>query len=133
MILSFNSSPIIKQYLNIKKNYKNILLFYQVGDFYELFFDDAKKISNLLNLKLSFKKFVKYKSVPMSGIPVHCYKKYLIKLIKLGQSVAICNQIDNLIGKNNLKYRKVVKIITPGTISENYFLNKKKYNYIVSI
>ncbi len=129
-----NYSPIIKQYLNIKKKYKNFLLFYQIGDFYELFFKDAEEVSNLLNFQLTYKRFVKYDNVPMAGIPIHCYKKYIIKLIKLGKSIAICNQIDNLIDyKNKLKLRKVIKIITPGTISENYYLNKKSDNYIASI
>ncbi len=130
-------SPIIEQYLNIKKKYKNILLFYQIGDFYELFYDDAIKISNLLNLNLTEKKFVKHKNVPMAGIPICSYKKYVLKLVRLGESIAICNQIDdnNVYYNNNkkIKLRKVIKIVTPGTISESFYLNKKKDNYISCI
>ncbi len=132
MLYKEKLSPIIKQYLNIKKKYKNILLFYQIGEFYELFYDDAIKISSLLNLNLTEKKFVKHKNVPMAGIPIFSYKKYVLKLIKLGESIAICNQINNNIinNSNKIKNRRVVKIITPGTISESYYLNKKKDNYI---
>ncbi len=128
-----NVSPIINQYLNIKKKYKNILLFYQIGDFYELFYEDAKKISSLLNLHLTIKKFVKHENVPMAGIPIRSYKKYIIKLINLGESVVICNQINDFKDNSKLKERRVIKIITPGTISESNFLNSKNDNFIASI
>ncbi len=133
--MSIYLSPIIKQYLNIKKRYKKILLFYQIGDFYELFYDDAIKISNLLNLKLTFKKFVKQKNVPMAGLPLKSSKRYILKLIKLGESVVICNQVNNSLKNKDLslKKRKVFKIITPGTISESYYIGKKYDNLISCI
>ncbi len=131
--MCLNLSPIIKQYLKIKKKYPNLLVFYQVGDFYELFFDDAKRISCLLNIVLTEKKFVKQNNVPMAGVPVHSYKKYILKLIKLGESIVICDQINNNIKNNKLIKRKVVKIITPGTVSDDDFLDFDKDNFIVSV
>ncbi len=126
--------PIIKQYLKIKKKYPKILLFYQIGDFYELFFDDAKKVSFLLNISLTKKKFVKQKDVPMAGIPLRTSDIYISKLINLGESIVLCNQV---IDKNNLNKklinRKVVRIITPGTVSEDKFLDNLKDNYIAAI
>ncbi len=127
--------PIIKQYLNIKKKYPDILVFYQIGDFYELFYDDAKKISSLLNLTLTEKIFVKQNNVPMAGIPVKFVDNYIYKLICLGESVVLCNQIlefDNIKNKNLIK-RKVIRIITPGTVSEEKYLNNFKDNYIAAI
>ncbi len=131
--------PIMKQYLNIKKKYKNILLFYQIGDFYELFYDDAIKISSLLNIKLTKKNFVNQINVPMSGIPICNSESYIFKLIKLGESVALCcqdnydNKGDFVFNSNKLINRKVVRVITPGTVSEENFLDCNKDNYIASI
>ncbi len=127
--------PIIDQYLKIKKKYPKILLFYQIGDFYELFYDDAKKISSLLNITLTKKIFVRQKNVPMAGIPICSVESYIYKLISLGESIALCNQIIevNNTKNNKLIKRKVIRIITPGTISEERFLNELKDNYIAAI
>ncbi len=127
--------PIIKQYLKIKSKYPKILLFYQIGDFYELFFDDAKKVSCLLDINLTKKKFVKQKSVPMAGVPLRTADIYISKLIKLGESVVLCNQIidkDNFLNKKLIK-RKVIRVITPGTVSEDKYLNDFKDNYIAAV
>ncbi len=134
-ILNVNMVPIIKQYLKIKKKYPKILLFYQIGDFYELFYDDAKKVSYLLNISLTKKKFVRQKDVPMAGVPLRTADMYISKLINLGESVVLCNQVldeKNDINKK-LIVRKVARIITPGTVSEDKFLNSFKDNYIASI
>ncbi len=126
-------TPIMKQYLDIKSNYLDFLLFYQMGDFYELFYDDAKKVSSLLNITLTKRCFVNQGCIPMAGIPISSSKNYILRLIKLGESVAICDQ-DKF--KNNLNLskklidRKVTRIYTPGTISEDSFLNYKKDNLI---
>ncbi len=127
--------PIIKQYLKIKKKYPEILLFYQIGDFYELFFEDAKKISYLLNISLTEKKFVKQKNVPMAGVPLRTADIYISKLINLGESVVLCNQIidQNICLNKKLIKRKVVRVITPGTVTEDKFLVDSKDNYIASI
>ncbi len=128
-------TPIIKQYLSIKSKYLDTLLFYQVGDFYEFFYDDAKKISSLLNITLTSRNYVNYEKIPMAGIPVDSSKNYILKLIKMGESVVICNQIytkSNYFSKE-LMQRKVVRVITPGTVSDNSFLNDKVDNLIVSL
>ncbi len=127
--------PIIEQYLKIKKKYPKILVFYQIGDFYELFFEDAKKISCLLNISLTEKKFVKQNNVPMAGVPLRTADVYISKLISLGESVVLCNQItdDNFFLSKKLIKRKVVRIITPGTVTEDKFLSDSKDNYIAAI
>ncbi len=133
--MSKKITPIIKQYLNIKKLYPNMLLFYQIGDFYEFFYDDAIKVSNLLNIVLTEKKF---NNIPMSGFPLFSADNYILKLINLGESVVLCNQVDdnNIVEfnkSNKLIDRVVTKIITPGTITKDYFLNSNKDNYISSL
>ncbi len=130
-----NLPPLIQQYLHIKSKYLNTLLFFQVGDFYELFYDDAKEISFLLGIKLTKKKFSKYEDIYMSGIPISVSENYIYKLLNLGKSIAICEQIN--FNKNNcdgkLIKRKVVRVITPGTVLEDKYLIKNKDNVIVCI
>ena len=125
-------TPMIKQYLNIKKEYKDIILFYRMGDFYELFFEDAKKVSKLLDITLTYKDKKKDKKIPMAGIPYHSVENYLSKLIKNGESIAICEQIGEAI-KGSPMERKVTRVITPGTITEDNLLSKNFDNYILSI
>lgn len=127
-------TPVIKQYLKIKKKYSNILLFYRMGDFYELFYEDAKKISQLLNITLTQRGFSAGQSVPMAGIPCNSLHTYLKKLLFLGESIAICEQIGKKLNKsNNLIPRKVIRVVTPGTISEESLLKDKKDNIIASL
>ncbi|QCI17238.1 DNA mismatch repair protein MutS [Buchnera aphidicola (Aphis helianthi)] len=126
-------TPMIKQYLSIKSNYPNMLLFYQMGDFYELFYDDAKRISKLLKITLTQKGYSNKNIIPMAGIPCHTSEYYLSKLVKLGESIAICDQIKNEYYKNKLIHRKVVRVITPGTITEEIFLEENQDNFIASI
>ncbi len=127
----------MKQYLSIKSKYSNFFLFYQIGDFYELFYDDARKISVLLNLTLTNKNFVKHENVPMAGVPVNSVDYYVLKLINLGESVVICDQVNNFVINNCVKKklidRKVVRIITPGTISDDIYLKEHNDNVISSV
>lgn len=126
-------TPFIQQYLSIKKKYSNILLFYQMGDFYELFYNDAKKISNLLGITLTNKGISSGKIIPMAGIPCKTVNNYLFKLISLGESIALCNQIDNICKDNGLIKRKVVRVFTPGTIIEEDLLYNKENNILAAI
>ncbi len=128
-------SPIIKQYLNIKSKYLDVLLFFQVGDFYELFYDDAKKISSLLNITLTKKKFVKQESVFMAGVPVSKHTNYVARLISLGESVAICDQVldKSHCNNKNLIKRIVTRVITPGTVIEDKYLDSGKDNLIICV
>ncbi|QFQ32592.1 DNA mismatch repair protein MutS [Buchnera aphidicola (Aphis fabae)] len=126
-------TPMIKQYLSLKSKYPDMLLFYQMGDFYELFYDDAKRISKLLKITLTKKGYSNNNIIPMAGVPCHTAEYYLAKLVKLGESIAICDQIKDEIFENKLIHRKVVRIITPGTITDEAFLEDNQDNFIGSI
>ncbi|HMI76841.1 MAG TPA: DNA mismatch repair protein MutS, partial [Buchnera sp. (in: enterobacteria)] len=126
-------TPMIKQYLLLKSQYPNMFLFYKMGDFYELFYHDAKKISKLLNITLTKRGFSAGKIIPMSGIPCNSVNVYLKKLIELGESVAICDQMEEVeYGKKLLK-RKVVRVVTPGTVTDDVFLKDNQDNLIAAM
>nr|WP_168895037.1 DNA mismatch repair protein MutS [Enterobacteriaceae endosymbiont of Donacia tomentosa] len=128
-------TPMMKQYFQLKKQYPTILLFYRLGDFYEMFYDDAKKASKLLNIVLTKRGKLNGKPIPMAGIPIHSVENYLLKLIKLGESVAICEQIfnKNKLSKIKILERKIVRIITPGTVSDDILLNNNIDNLLAAI
>ncbi|CAA3706939.1 DNA mismatch repair protein MutS [Candidatus Portiera aleyrodidarum] len=130
----YNTTPIITQYLKIKNKYKNILLLYRLGDFYEFLFEDAHQASSLLNIRLTSKGKYNNKPIPMAGIPFHSINTYLKRIITSGISVAICEQIHNKKTTNTkLIERKVIRVITPGTIYEENLLDENKDNLILSI
>lgn len=122
-----NVTPMIRQYLDIKKKYKDAVLFFRVGSFYEMFFDDAIEVSKLLNLTLT-----KRENVPMCGVPYHTSKEYIRKLILFDKKVAICEQASNSTSGGPLE-REVVEVITPGVIIDEDFLNDDINNYLVAI
>lgn len=127
-------TPMIQQYLILKEKYPDTLLLYRVGDFYELFYDDAKKVSKLLNIALTTKGYSAGKKVPMSGFPFHSLDNYLSKLIKFGESAAICEQIESKKSSSSSIFRReVVRIITPGTVSEEFLLNELNDNIIAAV
>lgn len=129
-------TPIIKQYLEIKNNYKDMILLYRVGDFYEFYYDDAIKVSEILNITLTKRNYSNSPPIPMAGFPCHVLDNYLIKLIKHGESLAICEQLNGDVdykNKEGIIKRKVVRIITPGTICEDTLLNTNRENIIGSI
>ncbi|WP_424632523.1 DNA mismatch repair protein MutS [Borreliella lusitaniae] len=122
-----NVTPMIRQYLDIKKKYKDAIIFFRVGSFYEMFFDDAIEASKLLNLTLT-----KRENVPMCGVPCHTSKEYIRKLILFDKKVAICEQLSNSTSVGPLE-REVVEVITPGVIIDEDFLNDDANNYLVAI
>ena len=126
-------TPMMQQYLKIKAEFPNMLVFYRMGDFYELFFDDAKRASQLLDLSLTARGRACGEPIPMAGLPYHAVDNYLIKLVKLNQSVAICEQIGDPATSKGPVERKVVRIITPGTITEDNLLEDRKDNLLASI
>ncbi|QJC28994.1 DNA mismatch repair protein MutS [Enterobacteriaceae endosymbiont of Plateumaris rustica] len=133
-IKNIKCTPIMQQYFKIKKQYPNILLFYRMGDFYEMFFKDAKKVSKILNIVLTQRGTFNDKPIPMAGIPFHSLENYLSKLINLGESVAICEQINNINKTpNKILERKIVRIITPGTVSDDFLLKNNQDNLLASI
>ena len=125
-------TPMMEQYLKIKSHYPNTLLFYRMGDFYELFYDDAKKAAKLLDITLTSRGKSRGTSIDMAGIPYHSVENYLIKLVKKGISVAICEQIGSVNHKSLIK-REVVRVITPSTISEENFLAHDDNNILMAI
>lgn len=126
-------SPGLRQYLKIKSDYPNILLFYHVGDFYELFFDDARKISRLLDITLTRRGSSNGEPVPMAGVPIHAADNYIARLVRLGESIAICNQIGTSETASGPVHREVVRVITPGTLIEDNLLEEHRDNLIVAI
>lgn len=123
----------IKQYLSLKSEYLDMLLFYQMGDFYELFYEDVKRVSELLKITLTKKGYLNNKIIPMAGIPCHTANYYLLKLVKLGESIAICDQFKDRFSNNKLITRKIVRVITPGTITDEVFLEANEDNFISCI
>src|SRR5438445_4830642 len=109
------STPMMKQYSDIKKQYPDFLLFYRMGDFYELFLEDAHVGARVLNITLTGKANGKQGRIPMAGVPYHAVDSYLAKLVKAGYKVAICEQVS-LPNKNGLVDREVIRVVTPGTV-----------------
>ena len=126
-------TPMMRQYLTIKAEFPNILIFYRMGDFYELFFDDAKKASDLLDISLTARGKTGGNAIPMAGVPYHAVENYLAKLVALGESVAICEQIGDPATSKGPVERKVVRVITPGTLSDEALLLDRQDNLIVAI
>ena len=125
-------SPMMQQYLNIKAEHADKLVFYRMGDFYELFFDDAIEAAKLLDITLTTRGQISGEPIKMAGVPYHAVEQYLAKLVKLGKSVAICEQIgEPVVGK--VVERKVVRIITPGTLTDSAFLEDKQPNRIAAL
>ncbi len=128
-----NATPMIKQYLAVKKQYPDVLLFYRMGDFYEMFFEDAKVASRILEITLTSRNKNEDKAIPMCGVPYRAVQGYIAKIIAKGMKVAICDQVEDAALAKGLVKREVVRVITPGMIVENEFLDAKTENYILAI
>lgn len=126
-------TPMMQQYLRIKTQYRDILLFYRMGDFYELFFDDAIKAAKLLDITLTKRGQSAGQAIPMAGVPYHAVDGYLAKLIKQGESVAICEQMSDPATSKGPVERQVTRIITPGTVSDAALLEERTDNLLVAI
>ncbi|KMT66302.1 DNA mismatch repair protein MutS [Catenovulum maritimum] len=126
-------TPMMQQYLRLKSDYKDILLFYRMGDFYELFFDDAKKASELVDISLTHRGKTAGKPIPMAGVPYHAVDTYLAKLVQLGESVAICEQIGDPATSKGPVERKVVRVLTPATITEESLLEERRDNILMAV
>ena len=115
-------TPMIQQYLTLKAEHPDLLLFYRMGDFYELFYEDAELAAKLLGITLTSRGFSSGKPIPMAGVPYHAAESYLSRLLALGQRVAICEQVENAPRKGLMK-RQIVRILTPGTVMEEGLAN----------
>ncbi|RDH89848.1 MAG: DNA mismatch repair protein MutS [endosymbiont of Seepiophila jonesi] len=128
-----NHTPMMQQYLRIKGGHPNMLVFYRMGDFYELFFADAEKASRLLDITLTKRGQSAGKPIPMAGVPYHAAEGYLAKLVRLGESIAICEQIGDPATSKGPVERKVVRIVTPGTVTDEALLEGRRENLLAAL
>ncbi|EXJ15117.1 DNA mismatch repair protein MutS [Imhoffiella purpurea] len=126
-------TPMMQQYLRIKADYPNMLLFYRMGDFYELFFEDAERAARLLDITLTKRGQSAGRPIPMAGVPYHAAESYLAKLVRQGVSVAICEQIGDPAASKGPVERKVARIVTPGTLTDEALLDERRENLLTAI
>jgi DNA mismatch repair protein MutS len=125
-------TPMMQQYLGLKAQYPDTLLFYRMGDFYELFYEDAKRAAQLLSINLTHRGQSAGQPIPMAGVPYHAAESYVAKLLKQGESVVICEQVGEVGGKGPME-RKVTRIITPGTVTDEGLLDERRASLIAAI
>ena len=130
---SSNLTPMIRQYLDIKKNYQDAILFFRMGDFYEMFFEDATTASSLLEITLTSRHKGEENVIPFCGVPHHSATSYIARLIQAGHKVAICEQVEDPALAKGIVKREVVRVITPGLVLEHESLDAKVNNYLASI
>ena len=126
-------TPMMQQYIDTKKDYKDCILFYRLGDFYEMFFEDAKTASKELEITLTGKNCGQEEKAPMCGVPYHSVEAYLNRLVAKGYKVAICEQVEDPKMSRGLVRREVVRIVTPGTNLDTQALDETKNNYIMCV
>lgn len=126
-------TPLMQQYVNIKKNYQDAILMFRVGDFYEMFFDDAKTASRELDLVLTGKDCGQEERAPMCGVPFHSVEPYIARLVTKGYKVAICEQMEDPALAKGLVKRDVIRIVTPGTVIESDMLDESRNNFLCGI
>src|ERR1700722_17535322 len=132
------ATPLMAQYLAVKAQHPDCLVFFRLGDFYEMFFEDAQKASRALDIALTRRGQHQGQDIPMCGVPAHSYEGYLQKLIRHGFRVALCEQTEapaeaKKRGAKSIVTREVIRIITPGTITEDSLLNARASNYLACI
>ncbi|TMH00050.1 MAG: DNA mismatch repair protein MutS, partial [Betaproteobacteria bacterium] len=126
-------TPMMQQYLRVKAEHPDKLVFYRMGDFYEMFYDDAERASRLLDLTLTTRGASAGAPIKMAGVPYHAVDQYLAKLIRRGESVAICEQIGDPATSKGPVERRVTRIVTPGTITDAGLLDAKRDSLLVSV
>lgn len=128
-----NHTPMMQQYLRIKADYPDILVFYRMGDFYELFYEDAQRAAHLLDITLTARGKSGGAPIPMAGVPFHAVDQYLAKLVRQGESIAIAEQIGDPATSKGPVDRKVVRVVTPGTLVEDSLLNERQDNLLAAV
>ena len=131
--LSKPHTPMMQQYLGLKAQHPDVLLFYRMGDFYELFHDDARRASKLMDIALTSRGQSGGEPIPMAGVPAHSVDNYLARLVRLGESVAICEQIGDPKTSKGPVAREVVRIVTPGTLTEDALLKANRPSFLAAI
>ena len=127
------ASPLLRQYHAIKKQHPQALLLFRLGDFYELFYDDAQVASRLLQITLTARNREKGQPVPMCGVPYHAAESYIARLIRAGHRVAVCDQMEEAGPGKKLVRREVVRVVTPGTATESGILDPKENNFLAAV
>ena len=130
---SATHTPLMRQFFAAKAEHPDILLFFRMGDFYELFYDDARKAARLLDITLTQRGSSAGQPIPMCGVPVHAYEGYLARLVALGESVAICEQVGDPATSKGLVDRKVVRIVTPGTVTDEALLQERRDTLLLAV
>jgi DNA mismatch repair protein MutS len=131
--MSADHTPLMRQFFTAKAEHPDVLMFFRMGDFYELFYDDARKAARLLDITLTQRGNSAGQPIPMAGVPVHAYEGYLARLVALGESVAICEQIGDPALAKGLVERKVVRIVTPGTVTDEALLNERRDTLLLAL
>src|SRR5690606_32319577 len=126
-------TPMMQQYLRLKAQHPDVLLFYRMGDFYELFFDDAKRAARLLDITLTTRGQSAGQPIPMAGVPYHSAENYLARLVRRGESVAICEQIGDPAKSKGPVERQVVRVVTPGTVTDDVFLEERRDTLLAAL
>ena len=126
-------TPMMQQYLTIKENYQDAFVFFRLGDFYELFFEDAQLASKELEIALTGREAGAEERVPMCGVPHHSAENYINRLIERGYKVAVCEQVEDPASAKGVVRREVVRLLTPGTVMNQTALNEKENNFILSV
>ena len=126
-------TPVMQQYLRLKAEHPGMLLLYRMGDFYELFYEDAQRAARLLDIALTARGQSAGTPIPMAGVPAHAVDSYLAKLVRLGESVAICEQMGDPGSSRGPMERQVVRIVTPGTVTDEALLEERRDNLLVAV
>src|SRR5690349_3053802 len=126
-------TPMMQQYLALKAEYPEMLLFYRMGDFYEMFYEDAKRAAKLLDITLTARGQSAGQPIPMAGVPFHSIDQYLARLVKLGESVAICEQVGDPATSKGPVERKVTRVVTPGTLTDAALLAASRDNVLAAV
>src|SRR5271157_704767 len=132
-LLSEAHTPVMQQYLRIKAQHPNVLLFYRMGDFYEMFYEDARRAAQLLDIALTQRGASAGAPIPMAGVPVVTLDTYLARLVRKGESVAICEQRGDPGKTKGPMEREVVRIVTPGTVTDDALLDERRDNVLASV
>ena len=126
-------TPMMRQYLAIKAEYPDMIVLYRMGDFYEVFYDDAKRAAKLLDITLTSRGKSAGNPIPMAGVPYHAVEGYLAKLVRKGESVAICEQVGDPATSKGPVERKVTRIVTPGTLTDEALLAETRDNLVAAV
>src|SRR5580704_7245046 len=126
-------TPVMQQYLRLKAQYPDVLLFYRMGDFYELFYDDARRAAQLLDIVLTARGSSAGQPIPMAGVPAHSAEGYLARLVRKGESVAICEQLGDPAKSKGPIERQVVRVVTPGTVTDAALLDDRRETLLAAM